>query len=139
MALNSSMTEDPVTAFLQHRPGLGLDPVVYAAEKTRTQRVECPELAFRITDQQITPDVRERAVEEVLSLASELDDFAGAVTVLHGFRPDLTRDEVADAIHRLYDAAAFVADEQHMGCERREAAEMDLVELLGEFVDGGPR
>jgi hypothetical protein len=136
MAIDSSMTEDPVTAFLQHRPDLGLDPAVYAAEKTRATRVECPELAFRLTDDQVTPDVRERAVEEVLSLASELDDFAGAVTVLHGFRPDLTRDEVAEAIHALYDAAAFVADEQYKGCERREAAEMDYAELLGELAGG---
>lgn len=135
-----SMTQrDPIAEFLGHRPDLNLDPAVYAAEKTRARWVECPELAFRITDDQVDPDVRERAVEEVLSLASETDDFAAAVTVLVAFRSDLTRDEVADAIHRLYDAAAFVADEQHMGCERREAAEMDLAELLGEFVSGGPR
>lgn len=95
---------DPIAAFLAAKQLPGVPADVYAAElRAVTAHVPCPQLAYRQTLNQLTPDPREAAVEAVLTAAGDYDDIALAITVVSALRPDLDRGDVLDGIHRLYE------------------------------------
>lgn len=117
------MTADPVAVFLADRPALGLSPAVYEAEKVvAAWRPACPQLEHSHTVDQLSPDLREKAVEAVLAAAGDYNDLPLALAVLAGFRPDLTASEVREAAFRLYDLAAEVS--RHCAAGRLDVAEL---------------
>lgn len=101
---------DPVATFLASKPGLGLSPDVYVAEKATSQAVLAPQLEYSVTRDQLEPDAREKAVERVLEVAGDYGfPMDLVVDVLAGFRPvDMTAAEIRDEVYHLLDLAADV-------------------------------
>lgn len=132
-----------VEAFLAEKRIPGCPADAYAIEQAfvdalaaEPRREPCPQLPYRQTIHQATPDPREKAVEAVLTAAGDYDDIDLALAVIGGLRPDLDRALLLHEVHYLYELSDEVFRAQTRGDRAlsehfADAYENALADLVG--------